>query len=277
MTAIFVSWAISFAVLAGLAVLLSRAMRPVIFPLGILIDTRGRYSLTHFQLVVWTLAIVSLISGVFFGRLWDGVANPLGFTIPGQVLGLLGISVASAVTATAIKVTKDATSSASIAASGQADPARLAQIFLQEEGDYADKVIDITKFQNFAFTLVLVVAYVFLTIHAISQAKTASAFTGLPTLSGTFLILVGISQAGYVGGKLAPRTGVPAGMTMANRTVRPTALRAAEPTGSRPRPAPAGQPAAHDRAPRPRDSPSHARARQQHELVRSRGGRRPRA
>jgi hypothetical protein len=209
MAAILCAWAVSFAVMLTLAALLGRLVRPPRW-LGILIDSRDRFSLTHLQLVVWTLVVLSLISGVFWGRLIHGVGDPLAFTIPDQVLGLLGISVGSAVMAITLKASNDQTRGERIPVGDDANPPRLAQIFLLEEGAYANRVIDITKFQNFIFTIVLVVAYVALAIHTIADAKTAAAVTALPTFSGTFLILVGISQAGYVAGKLPPQTGVPA-------------------------------------------------------------------
>ena len=219
MGAVFGAWAVSAVLLVLLAVLLSAWMKPPRVPLGILIDSRGRYSLTHFQLVVWSIVILSLISGVFWGRLIHGVDDPLGFTIPGPVLGLLGISVGSAVSATVVKASKDAMAPERIAASGELDPPRFRQIFMLEEGAYADQVVDITKFQNFVFTVILVVAYIALSIHAIEHAKVASAVTTLPTFSGTFLILVGISQGGYVAGKIPSQAGIPAGLTVESRGV----------------------------------------------------------
>ncbi len=183
---------------------------------GILIDQRGRCSLTHFQLFVWTVLIISLIAGVFVGRLAHGRYDPLAFTIPGQVLGLLGISVGSAVTATAVKTSKDARAPSRIAASGLSDPPHLGQIFLLEEGQYADQAIDLAKFQNFLFTIVLTIAYVVLAVHAI--VKHGGSISTLPTFSGTFLVLVGISQGGYVANKLSNPAGNAPGLTLQNKT-----------------------------------------------------------
>jgi hypothetical protein len=215
MTAILWAWVISFAAMSGLALLLGRIVRPAgrRSRLGILVDNRGRCSLTHLQLVLWSLLILSLISGVFWGKLIHNVKDPLGFSIPDQVLGLLGISVGSAVTATAVKASNDHMRGERIPVGDHNNPPRLAQIFLLEEGAYADEVIDVTKFQNFVITVVLIVAYIGLACHTIVDARTAAAVTTLPSLSSTFLILVGISQAGYVAGKLPPQTGVPANMT----------------------------------------------------------------
>jgi hypothetical protein len=202
MSQILIAWAASAVILAAGSV----ALGWITFkkgPLGILIDNRGRMSLNHLQTVVWTLVVLSLIAGVFFGRLVAGVDDPLGFTIPTEVLGLLGISAGSALAVGTVKATKNRTAAARLASRENTDQDPfLSQVFLLEEGPYADEVVDISKFQSFVFTIVLVVAYVALAIHTIVQAKTAANVTTLPALSGTFLVLLGISYAGYVGGKI---------------------------------------------------------------------------
>lgn len=165
-------------------------------PYGILIDTRGRYSLTHFQIVLWTLIILSSLMGAFFAQGFD----PASIRLPPELLGLMGISLGSAVLATGVKGGKD-TSGVRVGRAGQFKlsngstttiTARLAQIWLEEEGDQADKVVSITKYQNFIFTLVIVVYYV---TAAWKQA-------GIPALPESIVWLIGISHAGYVGGKV---------------------------------------------------------------------------
>lgn len=236
MEAILWSWAVAAVVLVVLAILLGLrvslppgTVKPKPPWLGILIDNRGRFSLNRLQLIIWTIVVISLVAGVFFGRLIEGVGGPLEFTIPGRVLGLLGISVGAAVTVATIKSSKSAqaTTVAPIAPEvvptppkGRAEtklatyqatgrPPFLGQIFMVEEGAYADDVIDASKFQSFAITIVLVVAYVAMAISTISKAGSAASVTALPDLKGTFLVLLGISYAGYAGGKLPSPVGTP--------------------------------------------------------------------
>jgi len=211
-TAIFLSWVVSALAILALTRILTLTLKRRWF--WILVDSRGRCSLTQFQLAMWTLVILSLVSGIFFGRLIDKANPPLGFSIPSDVLGLLGISLGSAAVATTAKSIKNVTAPSSVAASNSNDPPRLAQIFLAEEGAFADQVIDIAKFQNFVITLVLLVAYAALAAHEIHHRKTASAVTALPTISGTFLTLLGISHGAYVLGKVPTSSGSPAGLTM---------------------------------------------------------------
>lgn len=208
MEEILIAWAVSAAVMVTLAIVLGYTVVTVgKGPFGILVDSRGRMSLNHLQLTLWTLVIISLISGIFFGR-WIGSADPLNFEIPGNVLGLLGISAGSAVTTGAVKAAKQVTAKKRLATKANTgNPPELGQVFLLEEGEYADQVVDVTKFQNFLFTVVLVTAYVGLAIHAIVNAKVAGKVEALPDLKGTFLILLGISHAGYVAGKLPSQAG----------------------------------------------------------------------
>lgn len=99
----------------------------------------------------------------------------------------------------------------------------LSQIFMLEEGAMADQAVDVTKFQGFIITLILVVAYIVDSAHTIHAAHRVTDFTSLPNIRGEFLVLLGISHAGYLGGKIAPTSnGNPAGGTIA-------ALRAARP------------------------------------------------
>jgi hypothetical protein len=209
MTGIFIAWGVSAGLLLLLALVVGR-LRPLKRWLGILIDDRYRYSLTHFQIVVWSIVILSLISGVFVGRLIAGVNDPLAFSIPDQVLGLIGISAASAVTAVTIKAAKDPDRI------GSPEP-RFQQIFLAEEGSYADQVIDVTKYQNFITTIILVAAYVALSANAIHDAGSAANVTSLPDISGTFLILLGISHGAYLAAKAPAKAGEPTGMTLTAR------------------------------------------------------------
>jgi hypothetical protein len=217
MAAILAWWGGSAVVLAALGLLLGVAVTGQL--LGLLIDSRGRYSLTHLQLSLWTIVILSLVAGVFFGR-WQHNVVPLGFSIPSVVLALLGISVGSAVTVSAAKAAKDVTRPANVAAAapGPWRPSVL-QVFLVEEGAYADQVVDITKFQNFVITIVLVLAYIGLSVHTVTAAGTAGKVTALPGFSATFLVLLGISHAGYLAGKLPVPQGQPAGLTVATRQV----------------------------------------------------------
>jgi hypothetical protein len=177
---------------------------------GFLIDDRGRYSLTRLQLSLWTLVVLSLTAAVFAARAATRGIDPLTFSIPTQVLGLLGISVGSAAIATGVKAYKNRTRALFVAASPPGE-ASVTQMLMVEEGPQADKIVDVYKLQNFLVTIFLVCAYVVLAVHMFAGLGPAPAITSpanittLPAFSGTFLTLLAISHAGYLGGKLPNR------------------------------------------------------------------------
>ncbi len=199
-----ICWIISALVVVSLAVLAGKTTRNAWT--GILVDERMRFSLNHLQIVMWTVLVLSSIMAVFLARLFAGESNLLAFAIPQELLILMGISVGSAAVTGAAKSAKDAPGSgARVARSGtqfslaggktRTISTHFGQVFQVEEGEQADQVVDITKFQNFIFTLLIGVAFVVLTWK---QATLG----GLPPLSKEILWLLGISHAGYIGGKL---------------------------------------------------------------------------
>lgn len=105
MNSVYVWWAVSAGVLIFSAARIGKATHGNVF--GLLIDSRGRYSLSQFQITLWTVLVLSLLSGVFFARLFGGVSDPLGITIPNELLLVMGISVGSTTLAGAVKANKD--------------------------------------------------------------------------------------------------------------------------------------------------------------------------
>jgi len=179
-----VYWFISFLVLLFFVFWLGKLTGNGVF--GILIDSRGRYSLTNFQVVLWTLVILSSLVGLFI--LQDFDLNKL--QIPPQLLMLMGISASSAVLSTGVKGIKDAPGSQ--AKVSRVSNPQFVQIWQEEEGALADKTISISKYQNFMFTLI-----------ALGFFITAASKSGiLPTLPDNLVWLMGISHAGYVAAKV---------------------------------------------------------------------------
>jgi hypothetical protein len=180
-------------------------------PWSILIDARGRISLNRFQIVLWSLLILSTFSAIFFTHLNE--ATNLAFNIPEQLLILMGISVSSTVVSSVVKNNKNITNPQSVGGSSdfgfgknlyqkesENDSPKpfyptLSHMFLEEEGRLANQIISITKFQNFLFTIFICVAFTILSI----QQK------GYPDINDKLLWLIAISHSGYIAGKLPQR------------------------------------------------------------------------
>jgi hypothetical protein len=217
-TTFYTFWAISGAVLLACAALIGRATGKGLT--GILIDDRGRYSLNRLQLVMWTLLVLSTFLGLFFSSNYDPTNLKIVFNIPQTLLVLMGISVGSATTAGAVKSAKDLNPQARVAKAGvlpphpaamaaaaalgaappppQTFPAKFSQVFLEEEGSQIDKVVDVSKFQNFFFTIAIGITY----IVTVANLKNPN----YPQFDPHVMALLGISHAGYVGGKLPTKS-----------------------------------------------------------------------
>lgn len=227
MATTFWAWLVSAIIIVLLAVVVPARLNIK----SILIDGRGRYSLSRLQVMLWTVVMLSLISAMAFGRFAAGQADVLGFTVPNQVLTLLGISVGSAVVAAAVKVTKSSTRPESVAAYPRGEVSgRFLEMLTVEEGASAGKTIDVAKFQNFIITILLVLAYVAQAIAALRAVAIPAGIGGLPAFSDTFLVLLGVSHAGYLLGKLPSPAGTPDGGTMQERIA--VAPPAPEPAGN---------------------------------------------
>ena len=198
------SWLLAAVVLVILAVGAGLFVSRIRRFYAILIDDRDRFSLNRFQLVVWTILILSTFLSLLFTNLEDpGKA----MAIPTELLGLIGISIGTGVVAGAVKAGKTELRAtrigggpafvASLSLPQQAlvpssEPPHFGQVILEEEGVGANRVINVTKFQNFIFTCALGVVYVVLTWKA----------NGYPALDEKTIWLIGVSHAGYVGGKM---------------------------------------------------------------------------
>jgi len=195
---------------------------------GALIDGRFRISLAQFQLVVWTVLVLSTWGAAVFTNL--GIDNPgtdpFDVTIPTELWLALGISATSFGSARLIQgrdmdhnppptesfqAIGDNDRSAMIHSRGD-DPSKWAargkllvridpkdaswgDLFASDDAD-SGGVPDISKIQMFFFTIVLAFGYA--VACADLFATPDDPVTGLPAVSEAFAILLGISQGSYL-------------------------------------------------------------------------------
>ncbi|NEA30731.1 hypothetical protein [Streptomyces sp. SID13031] len=186
---------------------------------GIFIDARDTWSLTQFQLVLWTFTIVPVLVAAVIGRATEDPSTAWDLVVPGEIWGLLGISLGSTALAVAIKSQKNGPPGSPLGAGDRvlaridAKNARISDMFAYDEGIGALTRLDVTKFQNFVFTVALAITYLWSCLWLFAKAGDPSAITSLPTLSGAALGILGISHAGYLTGKSIPQSGRPATTT----------------------------------------------------------------
>jgi hypothetical protein len=214
MATTFWAWIVSALVIVLLAVVVPSRLGAQ----NVLRDSRGRYSLSRLQLMIWMVTLLSLVSGMAFGRFAAGQVDVAGFGIPDQVLKLLSISLGSAVVAAAVKVVKNTNRPECVAAYPKGkEGGRVMEMLTVEEGASAGRSIDLAKFQNLVITVLLVLAYVAQAVSALKAVDNPAGIGGLPAFSGTFLVLLAVSHAAYLLGKLPSPVGTPEGGTMRER------------------------------------------------------------
>jgi hypothetical protein len=149
-------------------------------------------SLARFQFLVWTLIVSFAYLGIAILRLLAGVAA-FPESPPVNILLLMGISVAVPIASGSISSIKYVTEKP------KDRPSQLAPYvsMLMENNK-----LTLTRFQMFLWTWIGVIVYLgVLFIAAVATAKNVAALT-LPDIDITLVVLMGLSQGAYLGGKL---------------------------------------------------------------------------
>ncbi len=179
-------------------------------PLGILIDSRGKMSLSRLQIVLWSWIIISAFFAVAI------TAWTMNIDVPEQIWALMGISVGTTAGAVIVQGGKTNQEPADSIPTEQKNVSRqgilktnestreasLKELFCGEElGDHQS--VDISKVQMFFFSIAMVLGYAGVLW---STSWPASGPAEFPELSTSLVALLGISQAGYLTVKAAPKT-----------------------------------------------------------------------
>jgi hypothetical protein len=197
--------------------------------LGLLIDSRNKVSLSRLQMIAWTVLLLSAFLTAVLHNLDGGYAEPLAVTIPTELWVLMGISTAALVTSPLLvqakkqqpaseteqrraldKLAALVTHPTRVAVEGQllvnqsAADASLIDLFRGSETGNAGQ-LDLAKLQAFFVTLTLWLSYGAGLAEMFSRS--ADQITVLPTLDSGMLVLLAVSQAGYLVTKALPAAG----------------------------------------------------------------------
>ena len=191
-------WLATLGLLLGIAVLVGRIVTGDWR--GILVDTRNKLSIARLQLLLWTVFVLSGYLAIALVNVARGAGDPLAIGVPDGLWAAMGVSTASLAAAPYVlnrqpgRLAKNATPEAA----GWRD-------LVSDEVDGFDDRVDLGKLQMVLVTGVLLVAY------AVALADRLRGSHGvvhaLPAVNGAFVILLGISHAGYLAKKRAPRAG----------------------------------------------------------------------
>jgi len=212
MGSVWIAWVGALVVCLAVAALFGAKLNGTVW--GIFIDSRNTWSLTQFQIAIWTLTVLPVLVALVLTRAMHDPASAWNITFPGEVAAVMGISLGSTTSAIVIKNQKDKQWGTGALARGEqiatrvdARTARFFDMLSHDEGKGALKSLDVTKYQNFIFTLALVTIWLWNALWIFGKAKHASDLTTLPTFNQTALALLGVSHAGYLVGKATPQSG----------------------------------------------------------------------
>jgi hypothetical protein len=195
---------------------------------GILITPQKLMSLARFQMVLWTVLLLSAYFTVVMRRI--GLPDPLAVTIDWRLWALMGLSSTSLVGSPLLQLVKrtqvpqDGVTRTTADALGQPEDevdahargilygnpsihdARFTDMFGGDEVGNAH-LVDASKVQLFLFTIVAAGAYG-ASLYRLIGGTPAAEITSFPALTSGLVAILGISHAAFLGGKSVRQTPV---------------------------------------------------------------------
>lgn len=196
---------------------------------GLWINNQYRFSLSTAQISMWTGLVIAPFCAI--ALLHSGMGLPSGAVppgVPGLLFALMGISFTSTLLAKYILAVKGASTqgrsddgirrfimdSTGLARNDSPRKATIMDFFYGEEESNRDQ-LDVSRFQNVVFTIVLGVSYFAAIVAMLESASLAEVlgafrtpqplFSDLPDVTGSFLGLLLISHAAYLTIKAASK------------------------------------------------------------------------
>lgn len=188
---------------------------------GALIDDRNVISLSRFQMVIWTLIVLSALFTAAFCNLNIGNADPLNIYVPSQLWVLMGISTTSLVGSSLILGTKKQKNPSSkeqsktiqlllsqgdqkenlgnnglLITNSSPSSARWSDMLTGEETSNAAH-LDLSRIQMFFFTLIVVITYL-AAVGNMFYYMDETGISAMPSLDNSVLALIAMSHGGYL-------------------------------------------------------------------------------
>lgn len=195
---------------------------------GVLISAQKLISLSRFQIILWTVLLLSAYVAVVLRRM--GQPDPLAVAIDWRLWALMGISTTSLVGTPLLQIPKigktlqEGAAAEAAAAFGQkaeeveqqargilyCNPAigdaRFTDMFGGDEVGNTH-FVDVSKVQMFVFTIVAAVSYG-VSLYRVVDIPDPALITAFPTPSAGLVAILAISHSGYLGGKTTRQTPV---------------------------------------------------------------------
>lgn len=191
-----IAWLVTLVLLVALGVVIGRGSTGLWR--GIVVDSRNRVALSRVQVFAWTAVVLSAYASAVLGNIGLGATDPLGVTVPDAMWIAMGLSTATFVGA-GIALSRGS-KRRNVEKRDAPDQSRWTDMVMQDEDAHKHSP-DLGKIQLAFVTLIALLVY----CVAIGDAlNTGQAVTSLPATADSFLILLALSQGGYLAKKSLP-------------------------------------------------------------------------
>ncbi|WP_455210144.1 hypothetical protein [Kaarinaea lacus] len=184
---------------------------------GVLINDRNMMSLSRFQMVLWSLIVLSAFTAIAMARASDGTGtSALDIAVPPQIWMLMGISSAALVGSPLLasnKVKKRPIGT--LQSRERADMGILSVKLGPEDASFGDLFkgeeiknwddVDLARLQMFFFTIIVAIIYC-IEVYQIVAFGDLSENIALPAVDEGMVTLTGISNTAYLGSKAIDQT-----------------------------------------------------------------------
>jgi hypothetical protein len=154
----------------------------------------GRLSASKAQWAAWTALVAGTYVAIYVARVLSHVPDPVTATFPSNLLLAMGFSTATMVTAKGITSTYVAGGRLPSKTSGVTTSGGL----LTDD----DGITDLSKVQLLTWTAIAISVYVYTVINQLRLIIHDGKDVSIPDIDGALMVLMGLSQGGYLGKKL---------------------------------------------------------------------------
>lgn len=190
------AWLVTLALMLAFAVVVGHGLTGL--ARGVFVDERNRLSTSRVQMFLWSALVLSAYLSAALANVGLGAAEPLSISVPEPLWLAMGVSTTSLV---ASPLVLHRAKGKAVAVNDAPGDSSWADLVRGEERGGAH-VVDLGRLQLLLVTIVLVLAYAAVVGRAF--ADDGRLVTSLPRIDDAFVILLGISHAGYLARKTTP-------------------------------------------------------------------------
>ncbi|MBC8453311.1 MAG: hypothetical protein H8D69_02420 [Chloroflexi bacterium] len=176
---------------------------------GVIVDFRNKPSSSRLQIALWTIVVISTVVTATVYNIVANAIDPMSFSIPGNVLAVLGISAVGVGGSQLLKVTADR--AGKLHSHSDVKKANIRNL-IEEEDQNPDETsvtnIDVSKVQMLMFTVIGIVTYSAVVLKWISGDPGTAGLMEFPDFSEGLMAIIAISHGTYLGIKATPNNDV---------------------------------------------------------------------